>query len=121
MPIQRAIAAFKTERLNCAQSVLRAFQPQLGLSEQTIQQARGLGGGQAQGGRCGALHAALELAGEEAARDRIQEAFVARAGSQTCRDIRKAKALSCMQCVELAAALLREHRPGREKGPQVCP
>ena len=120
MPVQRAITAYKTERLNCAQSVLRAFQQPMGLSEQTIQQAKQLGGGRAEEGRCGALHAALQLAGDEATRTRIREAFVMRAGADKCRDIRTRKSLSCAQCVELAAALLTEHCGDTKKDEQRC-
>ena len=120
MLVQRALAAFKTERLNCAESILRAFQQQMGLSEQTIQQATQLGGGRAEEGRCGALHAVLILIDDEGMRSSVREAFVTRAGAEKCRDIRKRKSLSCAQCVELAATLLSEHRGGTKKSEQGC-
>jgi hypothetical protein len=106
MPVRRALAAFKTERLNCAQSILRAFQAEMGISEDAIRQARQLGQGRVEGGCCGALHAACELAEDETERRRLRTEFVAKAGSEKCRDIRKSGTLSCGQCVELAATLL---------------
>lgn len=109
MPIQRAVTAYRVERLNCAQSILRAFQPQMDLPEEAIRQAKRLGKGQAEGGRCGALHAALHLAGGEAARQKIAEAFVAQAEAQACKDIRQKRRMTCAQCVELAASLLTQH------------
>ncbi len=119
MSVQRAIAAYKTERLNCAQSILRAFQPQCGIPEEAVQQARQSGGGRADEGRCGALHAALQLAGDDTTRSQVRKAFVAKTGTETYRGIRKNKALTCEQCIELAAALLTEHRPGAKKGEQA--
>ncbi len=106
MPAQRAIAAFKTRQPNCAQSVLRAFQREHGVTEDKIAQAQHLGGGRADGGRCGALHAACELVEHEAVRGSLRTAFAAKAGSELCREIRKSKTLSCEQCVELAAELV---------------
>ncbi|MGD1001834.1 MAG: C-GCAxxG-C-C family (seleno)protein [Candidatus Brocadiia bacterium] len=106
MPVQRAIAAYRTEGLNCAQSVLRAFQQERDIPEETVQAARRFGGGRALEGRCGALHAACELAGDDATRDRLRNEFAARASSERCREIRKANAFSCEQCIELAAGLL---------------
>ena len=112
MPVQRAITAFKIERLNCAQSVLRAFQPERGISEETIRRAQRRGRGRAEGGCCGALHAACDLAEGESQRSRLRTAFAAKAGSEKCRDIRKSGTLSCEQCVGLAVELVAELRRG---------
>jgi hypothetical protein len=109
MPVERATVAFKERRLNCAQSVLHAFQPLRAISDDEILQAKGLGGGRAEAGACGALHAALMLADSPDVRQRFREAFVAAAGSDTCREIRQAKQLSCLECVQLATRLLAEH------------
>ncbi|MGO8704019.1 MAG: C-GCAxxG-C-C family (seleno)protein [Candidatus Brocadiia bacterium] len=106
MPVQRAIAAYRTEGLNCAQSILRAFQEECDIPEETVREARRFGGGRALEGRCGALHAACELSGDEAARDRLRKGFAAKAMSERCREIRKSNAFSCEQCIELAAGLL---------------
>jgi len=104
MPVKRALAAYTQEKLNCAQSVYRGFQS----PEEKIVAAQKLGGGKAEGGRCGALAAALDLAGVKAA-DKLLEDFTSRAGAERCREIRAKKEVSCAQCVELAATLLKEH------------
>ena len=109
MPVTRAIKAYKEERLNCAQSVLRAFQQQRSISEDDIEEARWHGGGRAKDGMCGALHSALKLTSDTSARDRLRAAFVERAGAETCRDIRRAARTPCVECVRIAASLLVEH------------
>jgi len=108
MPIRRAVEAHRSGGLNCAQSILRAFQTERGVPEDAIVQARRYGGGRAEGGRCGALHVAIELTPDPGERERMRVAFVARAGSERCREIRAGKTLSCEQCVALAATLLAE-------------
>ena len=108
MPVDRSVHAFKKERLNCAQSILKGFQEQKGVTEHTIAQAKGLGCGRAQNGRCGALHAALTLAGDEEIAKTLSQAFVDKAGSEACRDIRKQRVMPCDKCVELAATLLAD-------------
>ncbi|MBO5959262.1 MAG: hypothetical protein J6Q65_03980, partial [Lentisphaeria bacterium] len=64
------------------------------------------GGGRAEGGRCGALHAALLLVPEEKRRE-LAERFRAEAGSELCREI-KATGFPCVKCVEIAARLAEE-------------
>ena len=120
MPVQRALAAFKSGRLNCAQSILRAFQQQPGIHEGAVQQAQQFGRGRAEGGRCGALHMALQLANNKEVRDNLRKAFAAKAGSEQCREIRKRKALSCEQCVELAATMLTECQHVGSEGRRKC-
>jgi hypothetical protein len=113
MPVERAMTAYKKERLNCAQSVLRAFQEHRRISDEEIALARNHGGGRAENGLCGALHASLTLTDDPSFRDHLRSAFVARAGAETCREIRRAARLPCIDCVRLAAGLLAEHA--------VCP
>jgi hypothetical protein len=105
MPVERALRAYKKEGLNCAQSILRAFQQKLDISEKVIIEAEKVGGGEADGGMCGALYAALRLTETAGTRDRLENAFVARAGSRKCGEIK----VSCVECVRLAASLLVEH------------
>lgn len=105
MPLKKAVAAYREERLNCAQSVLRGFQGAKGIAEERIAAAGSLGRGRADGGLCGALHVALELA-EEGSRDALRRSFVEKAGAERCVEIRQGRKLSCVQCVELAAKLL---------------
>jgi hypothetical protein len=128
MPVERAMTAYKKERLNCAQSVLRAFQQHRSISEEEIVQARHHGGGRAENGVCGALHAALKLTGDPSLRDHLRSTFVARAGAETCREIRSAARLPCVDCVRLAASLLAEHGGSMPlatpddapRGPRTC-
>ena len=106
MPHQKALHAFKHEKMNCAQSVLKAFDASHDISEEDITQAKTLGGGRAPEGRCGALHAAMVLTDTPQTREDIRQAFIREAGAEACKDVREAKQLSCAQCVETAARLL---------------
>lgn len=111
MPKEKSLFAYRTGGQNCAQSVYTGFQELLQVPREVITEAKKQGGGQAEGGRCGALHAALDLAGQAETKEELQARFEELAGSQQCREIRKKKQLRCDQCVELAAAVLagREH------------
>lgn len=115
MPVDRAVAAFKEERLNCAQSILRAFQQHRNISEEDIMHASELGGGQAEEGLCGALYAALHLSDDPPVRRHLRDAFVASAGSDQCGKI----SISCVECVRLAASLLVEHGGACPASPAV--
>jgi hypothetical protein len=107
--VRLALIAFRQERLNCAQSVLRGFQLLHNVPEEQIAQAKALGGGRAAEGRCGALHAAMQLAHESSLLQDLIAAFLAKAGSEHCKQIRAMKKVSCAQCVELAARILDQH------------
>ncbi len=106
MSVQRALQAYRQEKHNCAQSIFRGFQEAKGISEQTILLAKALGGGWAPEGRCGALHAALELTACPTQRERLTRAFVEKAGSTACQEIKKHRKLTCEECVQLAAEAL---------------
>jgi len=101
VPIKKAVAAYREKRLNCAQSVFQAFDA----SDEKVSAAGTLGRGRAEGGLCGALHAALVLA-EPDKRESFRRTFAEKAGSERCVEIRKGRKLSCLQCVELAAKLM---------------
>jgi hypothetical protein len=107
MPIKKAVAAFREERLNCAQSVLRGFQHIKEIPEERIAAAQSLGSGRAEEGLCGALYAALELS-EEGKKPTLRRLFAEKAGAEHCREIRKKRQLPCVGCVEVAARLLIE-------------
>lgn len=62
------------------------------------------GGGRAEEGRCGALHAALMLVNDEADKEAVRHSFVAENSSEFCREL-KAAGVPCTKCVESAAAL----------------
>ncbi len=108
MSVEKAMDAYTREKLNCAQSVLRGFQEQFQVEEERIAKARSWGGGRAENGLCGALHAARILGGAEDVQERFRERFIESAGSDRCREIRSLRRLSCKECVELAARLLEE-------------
>ena len=93
------------EGYNCAQAVLKYFQNDLRISDEAIASSKGLGGGRAPQGRCGALHAALTLIDDEGMKAELEERFRTAAGASVCRDIRSLNKLSCKDCVDTAAAL----------------
>ncbi len=109
MPVERAVKAYQLERLNCAQSVLRAFQAPGQPCGETVRAASTAGHGLAAGGLCGALYVARQLAGTEVARERISSEFAAATGSTRCREIRRAGRVPCVECVRLATRLLVEY------------
>lgn len=106
MPVQKALKAYKEEKLNCAQSVLRAFQESCKITEEQILEAKKLGGGKAEGGLCGALYSACLLAADDHVKQELHERFTVLAGSVHCREIRKLGQLSCGECIVLAATVL---------------
>ncbi len=109
MPVTRALKAFREERLNCAQSVLKAYKDRHGVSDEQILQAKADGGGRAVDGMCGALYAAVVLAGSEDDKSRICAEFEQVAGARRCRDIKSGSGYPCDKCVELAAELVDRH------------
>ncbi|MFA7230639.1 MAG: C-GCAxxG-C-C family (seleno)protein [Victivallaceae bacterium] len=108
MPVGKSLKAYKEEKLNCAQSILRGFQDKNQVRDEQITAARKLGGGRAEDGICGALHAALQLAENDEIRQSLHESFIVHASSSKCREIRRAGKISCAGCVELAAKTLHE-------------
>jgi len=112
MSVQEAVHSYTKEKLNCAQSILKAFGNRKGLTWNEIEAARALGGGKAEGGVCGALHAALLLHDDHGKKQSLRDSFAERAGSEQCREIRAKKIVTCTQCVELAAELLESGESG---------
>lgn len=111
MSVTSAIHSYTKERLNCAQSILRAYGHRKDITQHEIDVALAFGGGKAAGGVCGALHAALLLVDDPEKKQRLRESFAKRAGSELCREIRAKKLISCVQCVEHAAELLEAEDP----------
>ncbi len=109
MPAKKSLDAYRVGKQNCAQSLYSGFRELVGIPQSVIDAARKLGGGRAEEGRCGALHAALDLSLGEPTRQALRSGFEEQAGSQLCREIKARKLLSCDQCVELAATLLERH------------
>ena len=65
------------------------------------------GGGKAPGGRCGALHAAMLIAGEARAEE-LRRRFAAELGAETCAELKRTLFVPCARCVETAAKLAEE-------------
>ncbi len=108
MFVYKAVHSYTKERLNCAQSILKAFQEKKEVSTEEIHDARKLGGGRADNGVCGALYAALKLTDDPDSKESLRGSFADVAGSDQCREIRAKKLISCQQCVEVAARLLQK-------------
>lgn len=84
---------------NCAQSVA------CGLGRDDLYGKLSVcGGGRAPEGRCGALHAAMLVAGG-AREEEIRKRFAAELGSEKCAELKKTLLVPCAKCVETAALL----------------
>lgn len=89
------------KRVNCAQAVAE------GLGAMALSPAlSACGGGRAEGGRCGALHAALLLVPVDK-KEELAAAFRSETGSERCREI-KLSGFPCVKCVEIAARLAEQ-------------
>ena len=96
------------EGYNCAQAVLKAYQPESGMSELTIRSATVAGGGRAPKGVCGALYAAQIILGEAEASALVSQKFEQKTGSIKCSDIKQSEC-GCRGYVEIAAKLAMAH------------
>lgn len=100
---------FMQRRGNCAQSVAAAWAHKNPVVTDRVREFSGCGGGRSPEGTCGALYASCQLAGEPVA-ESIKARFMQHSGGHVaCREIRAARTLRCVDCVELAAGLLDEH------------
>lgn len=100
---ERALSTFRQPPClyNCAQTVCAAF----GRND-LLEQMKGCGGGRAEGGTCGALHAAICLAGPDRA-DSVKVAFHMECGGTHCRELKGGKPMvPCQKCVSTAAGIL---------------
>ena len=104
--VDKAVSLFSAvpKKYNCAQSVAIAF----GRSD-LVTQLKACGGGRAEDGLCGALHATLLLLPENE-EETVKEQFQNRAGHTLCRTIRHEGKTPCVECVRLAAHLVVESR-----------
>lgn len=95
-------------RVGCAQAVAEALRQQWGLDDTFVMSMAEATGGQAPGGQCGAVYAALRVAEERipGKKQLIEDYFKKEAGGLTCREIRSQRKLRCADCVEQAANLL---------------
>ncbi len=86
----------------CAQTICAAFG-----REDLLEDMKKQSGGRADGGTCGALHAAMHLAGDDA--PQIEEAFRTALGATRCRELKGGDPpVPCQLCVKTAAELLEK-------------
>jgi len=106
----KALKYFRgVEGYNCAQAVLKACQESHGqVDEEKVRAFMMCGGGLAEGGKCGALYAALSIQNSQEKKTEIENRFSEIAGSTKCREIRKLRKVSCRGCVEAASGILEE-------------
>ncbi|MCQ2219503.1 MAG: C-GCAxxG-C-C family protein [Paludibacteraceae bacterium] len=95
------------ESLNCAQSIMKGFQEEFGVSNEEIEAFRAWGGGRAEGGVCGALFAADTLL-KRRNLGSIAKGFEKKVGYITCKEIKGNQACSCPDCVRIADELMVE-------------
>jgi hypothetical protein len=99
-----ALEFFRGEhRYNCAQAVLMAYAPAIGVGGAYVERFSQYGSGRAPGGECGALFAAKAIVEDAAARSEVEREFMEFAGTTKCREIRQDRRISCQQCVQTAA------------------
>jgi len=100
---------YRQRRGNCAQSVVFAWNTANPGRPANAELFSAYGGGRAPDGLCGALYASCAIA-ETSVAETIKKSFSEKSGGHVkCREIRKAKTLTCAGCVELAAELLEKH------------
>lgn len=96
------------EKYNCAQAILKFFQEDYKIEQSLIDKYKKKGGGRAEGGVCGALHASYFLIKNKEMTAMADKHFADEAGSIVCKEIKRAKKLSCEQCVDLAERILHD-------------
>lgn len=102
MPKEKALQSFRQPplSLNCAQAIAHGFD-----REDLVPQLQNCGGGKAPDGLCGALYAAMTVAGEPIAAE-IADAFEKELGYRTCSSLKREGKVPCPKCVACAADLL---------------
>lgn len=89
---------------NCAQAVAAGC----GYND-LVEELKDFGGGKAPENCCGALYAAMRIAGNRDG-EIIRNDFVARLGSAACRELKSATPpVACVECVKTAAELLEKY------------
>ena len=99
------------EGYNCAQAVLKVYQEEFNITQDKIEEFKAFGGGCVKDGICGALFSANELyCGQADKEEACRKGFLTHAGSVNCKEIRKLKQLSCLDCVKLSIRLINDLR-----------
>jgi hypothetical protein len=100
-----------SERMNCAQSVLKAFTAQFKVDADLVKLFGSYGRGNAPDGLCGAFYAVKYLSEKNSVINdfaEFEKHFVELAGSVKCAEIRAAKKISCLDCVKKCGAFLEK-------------
>ena len=95
----------KPDNFNCAQAILKGFQHEFQIQDETVETFRAFGGGRAENGLCGALYAANYLM-KKAGNEPLNESFVKKVTSEKCKEIKQNKCCSCEECVKIADELV---------------
>lgn len=98
------------KRMNCAQSVISAFQEKYKIEEDLVEAFQKFGGGNAPEGLCGAYYAVkyiLSTFDKDKVAD-LEKYFLESAGALECRNIREKRKLSCVGCVEKSSEFLEK-------------
>jgi hypothetical protein len=100
-------------RLNCAQAVIHSYRAVSKDDAHSPEDFKGMGGGKAPDGICGALFAACTVHSGDA--PCLIQRFLSRLGGITCKEL-KGGGVSCESCVGVAAELLEESLNGKRAG-----
>ncbi len=101
---EKALSTFREPpyMYNCAQTICAAFG-----REDLLEPMKACGGGKAPEGICGALYAAMTLAGDKALE--LMEAFRSIHRACSCRELKGGTPrVACQDCVKTAATLLEQ-------------
>ena len=101
---EKALSTFREPpyMYNCAQTICAAFG-----REDLLEPMKACGGGKAPEGTCGALYAAMTLAGDKALE--LMEAFRSIHGACSCRELKGGTPrVACQDCVKTAANLQKQ-------------
>jgi hypothetical protein len=97
-------------RMNCAQAVAAAFEPERLFSKEEFQELAVCSYGRAPEGYCGGAYAAIKALEkiDTAAKAQFMDDFSEYAGSLSCKVIRSKKKVTCSQCVERSAGFIEK-------------
>jgi hypothetical protein len=100
-----------SKRMNCAQSIIKAFEEQFKTEADLIERFSSYGRGKAPEGLCGAFYATKYLS-ENSSEDinfaEFEKRFIEQAGSIKCTEIKAARRLSCPDCIGKCAEFLQK-------------
>ena len=90
---------------NCAQAIAYKFK-HLYADADAVDHMKACGGGRAEGGICGALHAAILALPSQ--KEQITEKFREQNGNITCRELKQGGKVPCIQCIDSAERIITD-------------